>query len=791
MSLSVGLAIQIVLKATLVLIAAVAVAAAARRASAAGRHFVWACGLLVLLALPAFSLVLPAWSPTWLPVGLSEGVTFGDTGSTEKGAPTSSAVPGSMAGGTMGEPPAEVRMAVNTIGEPEPHLAAAADSTTRYRTPGWLGVAFAPPASVAFAPPASGAPSALLAAYRSISTTSPMWLAAIWLAGATIMAVSLGAGFFQRSRLARRALALRAGPCVEAAREAAVELELRRPVTVLHGRSRTVPMTWGVLRPILYLPAEAAFWSQPRLRAVALHELAHVKRVDSVSRTIAQAACALFWFHPLAWLAARRMLTEQERACDDVVLLAGVPPHAYAETLVSIAREFGGPRPAVAGALALARRSNLESRLLSILDPLTRRQKMTTLHRSLLLTTFVFAALPVAALQPASTGLHQNATTAQPTPAPRATARPHPAATAQAPTPAPRATARPHPTPAATVSAAPAPPAATAQQRPEPAAGDIRIQAQGVRRLRGEIERLALDDGGWLRLSEGDRHLEVEARDEGLEVTYLVANQSAELDAEAREWAEEILGYVSRRMTLRGNIFVSFEREEMESSPAPPAVAFESPELVMPDIALLAPITLEIPEIVMPEMAPLAALTVEIPEFAFPQMAQLPPITVAIPEIVMPNMAPLPPFTVEIPEFAFPEMAPLAPITVEIPEFVMPDIELPALALDLPALAIAGDFVRSSGWTDDEGNRYLAVQLGEVRLAETIDALELGPDGLLLIDERSADGAHRRLYITGEEGAGPRFEWLIDGEEQPFDAAGRAWLEPILRQLAERRPGAR
>jgi beta-lactamase regulating signal transducer with metallopeptidase domain len=620
-----------------------------------------------------------------------------------------------MAGGTIGEPPTEVRIAVNTVGETAANPLAG--ETTNE---------------------------------PSISTASAMWLGAIWLAGATIMAVSLGAGFFQRSRLARRALVLRAGPCVEAAQKAALDLQLRRPVTVLHGRSRTVPMTWGFLRPILYLPAEAASWSQPRLRAVALHELAHVKRVDSVSRTIAQAACALFWFHPLAWLAARRMLTEQERACDDVVLLAGVPPHAYAETLVSIAREFGAPRPAVASALALARRSNLESRLLSILDPLARRQKMTTLHRSLLLTTFVLAALPVAALQPASAGLHQNTTTAQAPARPtQATALPQRAATTQEVVALPAA-------PTAPRNQATATPAA-AQQRPEPAAGDIRIQAQGVRRLRGEIERLALDDGGWLRLSEGDRHLEVAARDGGLDITYLVANQSAELDAEAREWAEEILGYVSRRMTLRGNIFVSFEREEMESSPAPPAFAFESPELVMPDIAPLAPLTLEIPEFVMPEMAPLV----------------------------------LAPITVEIPEIVFPEMAPLPPFTFEVPEIVMPDIELPAIALDLPSLAIAGDFVRSSGWTDDEGNRFLAVRLGRVRLTETIDALELGPDGLLLIDERAADGAHRRLYITGEEGSGPRFEWLVDGEEQPFDAAGRAWLEPILRQLAERRPGAR
>jgi hypothetical protein len=314
----------------------------------------------------------------------------------------------------------------------------------------------------------------------------------------------------------------------------------------------------------------------------------------------------------------------------------------------------------------------------------------------------------------------------------------------------------------------------TAPQDVAPAAGDIRIQGRGVRRLRADIDRLELDDDGWLRISEGDRHLEVEARDGVLEISYLVANQSAELDAEGRAWAEEILRYASRTMTMRGNIFVSFERDEMERSPAGRTVAVEIREMVMPD------------------MAPLPSFTVEMPEIVFPEIAPLAPFTVEVPEIVMPDMAPLPPFTVEIPEIVIPEMAPLPPFTVEIPAITMPDIAPLAMAMDLPSLALAGDFVRSSGWTDDEGNRFLAVWLGRVRVAATIDDLEMGPDGLLLIDERAADGTHRRLYITGEEGAGPRFEWLVDGEEQPFDTAGRAWLEPILRELVERRqPGAR
>jgi hypothetical protein len=316
--------------------------------------------------------------------------------------------------------------------------------------------------------------------------------------------------------------------------------------------------------------------------------------------------------------------------------------------------------------------------------------------------------------------------------------------------------------------------AVTAPQDVAPAAGDIRIQGRGVRRLRADIDRIELDADGWLRISEGDRHLEVAARDGALDISYLVADQRADLDTEAREWAEEILRYASRTMTMRGNIFVSFEREEMERSPAGRTVAVEIREIVMPDMAPLPPMTVEMPEIVIPGMAP------------------LPPFTFEVPEIVIPEMAPLPPFSVEIPEIVIPEMAPLPPFSVEIPEIVMPDIAPLAFAVDLPSLALAGDFVRSSGWTDDEGTRFLAVWLGRVRITETIDDLEMGPDGLLLIDERAADGTHRRLYITGEEDAPPRFEWLVDGEEQPFDAAGHAWLEPILRELAERRqPGAR
>jgi beta-lactamase regulating signal transducer with metallopeptidase domain len=148
------------------------------------------------------------------------------------------------------------------------------------------------------------------------------------------------------------------------------ECELR--LSVVQGG----PMTWGILRPVILLPKASLLWSRERLQAVLLHELAHVRRRDSLSQALALFACALYWFNPLAWIGLRALRREAEIAADDVVIGYGMRPSAYAGELLQIASEFRGQRGALAG-VAMAAQSSLEARVKSVLAPNQSRKGVT------------------------------------------------------------------------------------------------------------------------------------------------------------------------------------------------------------------------------------------------------------------------------------------------------------------------------------------------------------------------------------------------------------------------------
>jgi beta-lactamase regulating signal transducer with metallopeptidase domain len=201
-------------------------------------------------------------------------------------------------------------------------------------------------------------------------------LVGVWTLGTLLLLGRLGIANLVTFR-ALRTRATTSAPWVATARRLARLSGVPRTHFV-RTESITMPMAAGYLRPTVALPAEADAWPDERLTSVLLHELAHIRRRDCLTQLAASTTCALYWMNPLAWYAARALRRERERACDDAVLAAGTAGPTYAEHLLDVARAARHvTTPTWSGGVAMAHRSELEGRLMAILDDARNRQSVS------------------------------------------------------------------------------------------------------------------------------------------------------------------------------------------------------------------------------------------------------------------------------------------------------------------------------------------------------------------------------------------------------------------------------
>jgi beta-lactamase regulating signal transducer with metallopeptidase domain/protocatechuate 3,4-dioxygenase beta subunit len=345
--------VEATVEATLFLLLACAAAWSLRRSSAAVRHRVWSVALCGLIVLPGVSRLVPAWQLPILPG------------------------PVHAAAAPPAELPAPAPVAEAALPTPSPsaraELAGAGAGLGRR--------ASRPTREVGSVAVVGGAPRE--AGAGSTRGGSRPWKKEIvplvaWGIGFSALALPTVIGLIAAEWHRRRARLVVTENWRALLDELRRTLGIRRAVALCQGGS-AIPLTWGVFRPVILLPEEADAWAEALRRAVLLHELAHVQRLDALFQLIGRVAAAMYWFHPLAWYALIRLRVECECACDDGVVHAGERPAKYAEQLLDLARSLR--RPGFSAAVAMARRNSnaLERRLVALFDagrshaPLDRR----------------------------------------------------------------------------------------------------------------------------------------------------------------------------------------------------------------------------------------------------------------------------------------------------------------------------------------------------------------------------------------------------------------------------------
>ena len=331
-------ALLVILKATLILAIARVLVLAVPRLSAASKHLGITLALVSVLALPIIGLALPVWRVAVLP---------------------SRPAPKAATATTPAQQTANQPRVIGATGDDDelPRSTVAAAITV---------------AKAAHVVPESKL-NAFSAAIDRFKESWQGFLVIGIITASIALLLRMVAGVVGVGIVARRSTEITDETALRELDKACDHLRLEREVHLLRSNNITVPVVWGLLEPILLLPASSTDWSAERLRVVLLHELAHVKRYDGLTLLVTRAAVALFWFHPLMWSLERIARAECERACDDLVLESGTKPSDYAEHLLSIAKALPRVDPFRSVTLAMSRRSQLEGRLLSILQPHVRR----------------------------------------------------------------------------------------------------------------------------------------------------------------------------------------------------------------------------------------------------------------------------------------------------------------------------------------------------------------------------------------------------------------------------------
>jgi bla regulator protein BlaR1 len=131
----------------------------------------------------------------------------------------------------------------------------------------------------------------------------------------------------------------------------------------------SVPLTMGVLRATILLPAGWREWDAAKLDAVVAHEVSHVARRDALTQRISLLHRAIFWFNPLAWWLDRHLADLAEQASDEAALICGADREDYARTLLGFFEALqAAPGRVWWQGVAMAKAGQAEKRLERILS---------------------------------------------------------------------------------------------------------------------------------------------------------------------------------------------------------------------------------------------------------------------------------------------------------------------------------------------------------------------------------------------------------------------------------------
>ena len=94
---------------------------------------------------------------------------------------------------------------------------------------------------------------------------------------------------------------------------------LKRRVEIKESVRIAAPLTYGVIRPVILLPACKDI-EEKNLAFVLEHEFIHIKHLDVLFKWVLVLSCSVYWYNPLIWAMYFFANRDIELSCDETVL---------------------------------------------------------------------------------------------------------------------------------------------------------------------------------------------------------------------------------------------------------------------------------------------------------------------------------------------------------------------------------------------------------------------------------------------------------------------------------------
>lgn len=126
-------------------------------------------------------------------------------------------------------------------------------------------------------------------------------------------------------------------------------VEIKNLVTFLQSSKVKTPLVIGFIKPVILLPVGILTQlPEEQIKAIILHELAHIKRHDYLLNLFQCIVRVVFFFNPFVLAISRAIDIEREKACDDMAVKISGDPLTYARSLSSFAEISNNSQTAMA-----------------------------------------------------------------------------------------------------------------------------------------------------------------------------------------------------------------------------------------------------------------------------------------------------------------------------------------------------------------------------------------------------------------------------------------------------------